>query len=229
MHNFFNNKISFTKIILIYSFYITVIFNFFVFEKINSNLQNSTKSIFFISYFYILVFLTLYFFLIIVFTTFGFRFFLKPLICIFLISSSVSFYFKIYYGINTNSEIILSFTDAIVEKNFTEIFDLLSLKLLMFIFFLGLLPFFPLLFIEIKYPKILKEFFMRFVVITIILLTWGTLVAINYKNISLTARSNKIAGRESIPHYTATSLFSLLKKGLKKTNLLKLLTQIHIL
>ena len=223
MYNFFNNKISFTKIILIYSFYITVVFNFFVFEKINNNLQNSTESIFLILYFYILVFLTLYFFLIIFFATFGFRFFLKPLICIFLIFSSISLHFKIYYGINANSEIILSFSDAIIEKNFTEIFDLLSLKLFMFIFFLGLIPFSPLLFIEIKYPKISKEFFIRFVVIAIILLIWVTLVAINYKNISLTARSNKIAGREAIPHYTLTSLFSVVKKGLKETESFKII------
>lgn len=209
---FFNNKISFIRIIFLYSLYITITFNFFVFYEINNNLQSSKESIFLISYFYTLVFLVLLFLLIIFFHILGFRYLLKPLIVILLIISSVSLYFKIYYGITLNNQIILSFQDALTEKNFSEIFELWNLRLLIFIIFLGITPSLPLLVVKIDYLSIKKELFTRLITIILTIAVLIILIAINYKNISLTARENKIAGREAIPHYAINSFFFIYKK-----------------
>ena len=115
-------KINFFKIIIFYSFFINLFFNFPLFEKVNDSLAlSSSANSFFHYYFLAFVFLATLFLLIILFLILGTRFLLKPFIIIALLISTTVLYYKNVYGVTVHEEIILSAIDSVTEKNFNEI------------------------------------------------------------------------------------------------------------
>ncbi len=209
-------NINFISLTIIYSLFITVFYNTEVFTILDSKFDTSSiHSEIFENFFYFLIFLVLFTYLFIFLILFGIRWALKPLIIFLLITSSFLLYFKNVYGVSVHEDIILSFSDSIIEKNFSEITDLLTLKLLFYIMLLGILPSLPLFFINIKFPSFKREFFLRISSIFILLIFLVGLIALNYKNVSLTIRENKELNDQTIPHYYMMSLFNIAKDNIK--------------
>jgi len=205
-------NINFISLTTIYSLFITVFYNTEIFTILDERFNiSSIHSEIFENFFYFLIFLILFAYLFIFLILFGIRGALKPLIIFLLITSSFLLYFKNVYGVAVNENIILSFTDSIIEKNFSEITDLFSLKLLLYIFFFGILPSLPLFFINIKFPYFKKEFFLRISSMLIMLILLIGLVAVDYKGVSLTVRENKELNQKTIPHYYMMSLLDIVK------------------
>jgi len=208
-------QFSFTQIIFGYALYVSLAFNQNVFSgltKYFSTAAASTSHIF--EYFYILLFFLLILFSIVIFFLLvGTRYLLKPLILIILIISSILLYYQSIYGVSVHEEIILSGIDSVQENNFSEIHDLLSMKLFVLIFSMGIVPGIPLLFIKINYPFFIKEWRIRLLSIVLIIVVLLGLIVANYKSVSLTTRSVKEINKLLIPHYTLNSIVKILIKS----------------
>lgn len=214
----FSLSISFEKVIFVYSFYIVTAYNKSLFDKIHNYFQSSSSHLEIFKYFFFFeIYVALIFFLVIFFLVFGVRYFLKLIIFLILLSSCIIYYYKETYGIIVGRGIIESFFDAIKERNISEIRDLLNFKLFKSILLTTIIPFIPLFFIKIEYSTYLKEFFKRIYLIIGMILFLIILVAINYKDTSLTIRANRGVNKEAIPHYSITSLFKTIKASFKIT------------
>lgn len=212
-----NFSISFEKIILIYSIYICTFYNRPLFNKLHNYFQSSsTHSEIFEYFFFFKVYIVLIFILSIFFIIFGVRYFLRLLIFLLLLSSCIIYYFKQTYGIIVDQDIIESFFDAIKEKNIIEIKDLLNIKLFKAILLTVIIPFIPLFFIQIEYSSLIKEYIKRISLIIGMILFLIIMIAINYKDTSLTVRENRGANQEAIPHYSINSLFHIIKASVTK-------------
>lgn len=222
--NFNKININFLTLITSYSFLIALIFNWDVFVVLNFNFSlTSVSSLTFKYFFFILIFLVLFFYLFTFLILFGFRSILKFLIIFFLITSSILLYFKNVYGVSVNEGIILSFIDSITEKNYDEINDLLSYKILYYVLIYSILPSLPLCLINVIYPSIKKEIFLRISSLLILLIFILGLIGANYRNVSLTVRVNKELNQRTIPHYYMMSLFNIIKDSFRPKQEFKVL------
>ncbi len=123
--------------------------------------------IYFLSVFVVFIFLNVF-----LFTLISSRYSTKPfLILVFMVSSFVA-YFMDTYNIVVDSEMIRN----TLQTNIDESLDLFSMKLVLYVFFLGLVPSFLVYKSKIKYENIKKEaikklkvlFFCFFIIIVII-------------------------------------------------------------
>lgn len=157
-----NYPVSFVKVIFGYSLYITLIFNYPLVRKLNNFFDISPGHLELFEYFFFfLVILTILSLLSILLFILGTRYLLKPLVLFLLMSSAIITYYKNTYGISVDEGIIASLFDAIVERNLGEIRDLLNIKLFLLVLITALIPSLPLFFIKIEYPKIMKEYVLR--------------------------------------------------------------------
>ncbi len=194
-------KISYLKIIIIYSLFITLIFNFHIFNyfenayyvKFNSELNKI--------YFLTTGFLLIFTILVSLFLLLGQRYLLKPLIIILVFVSAINYYFLNNLQVVIDEGVIQSTVDSFVERNWGEINDLLTFKYFIFLFFLAFLPSIILFFIKIEYPNFKKEVAVRIVFPLFLFLVTGTLIFLNYKNISFIARGISELKTQVIPHY----------------------------
>jgi len=205
-------QFHYLTIISLYVVYIIIVFNYPIILELDKFFdQSAVHSEIFEHFFYILVFLILFGLLFIFILLFGVRYLLKPIIILLLLCSSSIFYFRHTYGVAVDEGVILSLFDALIEGNTNEIFDLISVKLLLLIFTLGFIPSIPLFFTTIIYPSFKKEIITRTGLIISTFLVLIGLIASNYKDVSLTARQNKQLNQSAIPHYSVSSLFSIIK------------------
>lgn len=206
-----NYPVNFIKLIIFYSIIIGLVFNFDFLIEINNYFLNSKSFIVFQIFFNFLVSISLIFFISLFLIFFGTRYLLKPLIIILLTAGTVITYYKKTYGITVDQGIIESLIDAIIEKNFVEINDLLSLRLAIYVIIGSIIPSIPLFFIKIIYPTLLKEYFYRIGFVLGILLILAILIFSSYKDTSLTVRATRGINKSIIPHYSMTSLFKTVK------------------
>ncbi len=211
-----NKNIHFVNLSLLYGFIIAALFNHTIFVKLVEYFSGSIGHSVFEIFFLILTFLVLWFLLVILLLLIGTRYILKPLIGFFLITSSVIFYYRQNYGVSVDEGVILSGFDSIKERNFVEIYDLLGLKLLPIMIFMGMVPCIPLFYLKVEYPGIIKEWLTRILGIILIIITLAALIFVNYKDVSLTARVVKSLNREAIPHYSISSLINIIKHSFRK-------------
>lgn len=213
MINKFNNyPISFVKVIFAYSLYIALVFNYPLLAKVHAMFEMYPHDSEFFEYFFLfLLALTILFLLAILFFIFGTRYLLKPFIFLLLINSAILAYYKKNYGVSVDEGIITSLFDSIIEKNYHEVYDLLTNELFVKIVITALIPALPLYFIKIQYPKLLKEYVIRVSYICGMLIVWIAIVASNYKDISLTVRANRYLNKDVIPLYSVSSLLNIIK------------------
>ena len=197
-----NYPISFSKIIFGYSIFIAFIFNSDLIEKLDKYFLSSPShnSVFEIFFFFI-IWSALVFFLSILLFILGGRYLLKPLVLILLLSATMISYYKQTYGIQVEQYIIESLLDAITEGNTGEIKDLLHIKLFISIVLTAVIPFIPLWFIKIHYPSLIRECVLRLSWVAGMLIFLVVMIAINYKDTSLTIRDTRGINKEAIPHY----------------------------
>ena len=194
-------KINYLKIILIYSLFITLIFNFHIFGyfenayylKFNSELNKI--------YFLVAGFFLIFTILASILLLLGQRFLLKPLVIILVFVSAINYYFLNNLQVVIDEGVIQSTLDSFVEQNWGEINDLLTFKYFIFLFFYGFLPSIILTLIKIEYPVFKKEIITRIILPLFLFLVSGTLVFANYKNISFIARGISELKTQVIPHY----------------------------
>ena len=129
-------KIGFFKLTIIYSFLLTLFFNFHLhdyFEKVYSaQYSNEFQEYYFLFAGYFLIFAS---FASLFFLT-GQRYLLKPLIILVILFSAVYYYFLNNLGVIIDEGIIQSTIDSFKEKNWGEINDVLTFKYFLFLFLL---------------------------------------------------------------------------------------------
>jgi len=194
-------KINYLKIIIIYSLFITLIFNFHIFDYFENAYYVKFKSefnkIYFLAVGFLLIFTTLFS----IFLLLGQRFLLKPLVVILVFTSAINYYFLNNLKVVIDEGVIQSTIDSFVDQNWGEINDLLTFKYFIFLFFSGFLPSIILIRIEIEYPNFKREISTRVILPLCFFLVTGTLVFSNYKNISFIARGINELKTQVIPHY----------------------------
>ena len=110
-------KINYFKVITVSSLFITLVFNFHLFEHFETNYHLKYADKFNDGYFlfalYFLIFTT------IASTSFlvGQRYLLKPLIVILVFVSAINYYFLTVLGIIINEDVIQSIIDSFKESN----------------------------------------------------------------------------------------------------------------
>lgn len=122
----------------------------------------------------------------IVLTFLAFRRVLKPvLILLFLISASVA-YFMSQYGVLIDAGMLRNFA----ETNVTEVSDLLSLKLLAYIVFLGVVPSWILWKVPVDYRRWHRELFSKVIVSFASVAVIGGVALANYQGLSSLFRNH---------------------------------------
>jgi len=121
-----------------------------------------------------------------VLTLLAFRYVLKPaLILIFMVSAGVA-YFMSQYGVLIDAGMLRNF----VETNVTEVRDLLSLKLLAYIFLLGVVPSFILWKTPINYRRWHREVLSKLLVGAASAVVIGGVALVNYQGLSSLFRNH---------------------------------------
>ena len=92
-------------------------------------------------------------FIILLFSLFASKYTTKPILIISLLTASSTNYFMNNYNIIVDSDMIRN----TLQTNYSESMDLLSLKLILYILFLGLLPSFFIYKVKIDYGKSIKK------------------------------------------------------------------------
>ncbi len=122
----------------------------------------------------------------IVLTILAFRPLLKPVLTLmFLISAGVA-YFMNQYGVMIDASMLRNFA----ETNATEVRDLLSLKLFVYILFLGILPSLLLWKLPINYRRWHRELFSKVVVSVASVAVIGGVALANYQGLSSLFRNH---------------------------------------
>ena len=194
-------KINYLKIIIIYSLFITLIFNFHIFGYFENAYYLKFNSEFNKIYFLVAGFLLIFTILASILLLLGQRFLLKPLVIILVFVSAINYYFLNNLQVIIDEGVIQSTLDSFIEQNWGEINDLLTFKYFIFLFFYGFLPSIILTLIKIEYPAFKKEIIARIILPLFLFLVSGTLVFANYKNISFIARGISELKTQVIPHY----------------------------
>ena len=199
-------KINYLKIIIIYSLFITLIFNFHIFDYFENAYYDKFNSeyhkIYFLGAGFFLIFTVLVSLLLLL----GQRFLLKPLVVILVFISAINYYFLNNLQVIIDEGVIQSTVDSFAERNWGEINDLLTFKYFIFLFFSGFLPSVILILIKIEYPNFKKEIATRIILPLFLFLTAGTLIFTNYKNISFIARGISELKTQVIPHYFISNI-----------------------
>ncbi|QSB19280.1 phosphoethanolamine--lipid A transferase [Pseudomonas sp. 15A4] len=137
------------------------------------------------------------------FTLLAFKRVLKSvLICLFFISAGVA-YFMSQYGVMIDAGMFRNFA----ETNVTEVRDLLSLKLLGYLFFLGVVPSFILFNTPIAYRRWPRELLSKALVSVVCAVAIGGVALLNYQGLSSLFRNHHELRLMVVPsNYLAASL-----------------------
>jgi len=199
-------KISYFKVITIYSLFITLVFNFHLLNyfEVNYHLKYSDKFnggyFLFTGYFLIFTTIASTFFLL------GQRYLLKPVIIFFVLVGAANYYFLTVFGIIIDEAVIQSTIDSFKESNWGEINDLLTFKYFVYLSFFGFLPSLLLFFIKIQYSNLKKEIAIRLITSVVLFSITLGLIYVNYRNISFISRAATQLKERIIPHYFLSNI-----------------------
>ncbi|MGV8886672.1 MAG: phosphoethanolamine transferase [Pseudomonas sp.] len=122
----------------------------------------------------------------IVLTLLAFRPVMKPIVTlIFMVSAGVA-YFMSQYGVLIDTGMLRNFA----QTNATEVRDLLSLKLLVYILLLGVLPSLLLWWIPVSYRRWHRELLSKALVIVASVVVIGSVALVNYQGLSSLFRNH---------------------------------------
>ena len=146
-------SISQYKVIIFSSILFVLFYNFSFFEKVFKTYQLESTSIFsLISVVILLISLTIFFF-----TLLSSRYTTKPLLILTFFVSAFTAYFMDTYHVVIDDGMIRNS----LETNLEESSDLFSFQLVLYVFFLGLLPSYLIYKTKIDYSTLKKEFFAK--------------------------------------------------------------------
>ena len=144
------NKFSQSKLIVFSAMFFTLFYNFSFFKNILNTYSFEGLNIVYVSSIIIL----LISFLVLLFTLFSSKYTTKPLLIIVLIISSFTAYFMDTYHVVIDDSMIRNS----MQTNLAESSDLFSLKLVIYVFLLGLLPSYIIYKTKINYKSFKNEF-----------------------------------------------------------------------
>ncbi len=122
----------------------------------------------------------------VLFLCFGIKYIFKPfLMSVFVLSSIIS-YFGGHYGVVLDKTMIQN----IMETDYHEAAELLSLSLLFHVGLFGLLPAFGLTFFKVQFKPFLREFSLRLLSFVLAILTVGGFLLAGSKDITLIGREH---------------------------------------
>ena len=116
-------KINYLRVIISYSLFITLIFNFHIFGYFENTYYLKFNSEFNKIYFLISGFLLIFTILASTLFLFGQRFLLKPLVVILVFLSAINYYFLNNLQVIIDEGVIQSTLDSFLEKKWGEIND----------------------------------------------------------------------------------------------------------
>ena len=198
-------QLSSIPFIILYSVFTMLLYNIVFWQKIFQSFNSlSVDDVFFI--FQILVILILLH--IVLFSCFFVKFITKPLAIILLCGNALSTYFMLSYGFSIDSDMIRN----VFHTDLKEASDLLNLSLLLYFFFLGIVPSFIIFYTTITYKKFLKELLKRSIIIIISFLLALALLGLNYREISTFIRTHKSSFDYLLPKNYIVSTVKLYKR-----------------
>lgn len=139
---------------------------------------------------------------------------LKPVLILIVIVSSFSAYFMDTYHIIIDDVMV----DNILKTDRHEAFDLVSIKLFVYLFFLGILPSIFILKIKIEKKPLATAFFSRLGLIAVAILIPAIIMVSMSAHYSSFIREHKILRSYANPSYALYSGYKYLRQQLKSSN-----------
>ncbi len=207
-------SLSLTSVIVILSAYFSLVLNYPVLVHFYG-LAVESGTLFALSGAFVLMFA-----FIIIFTLLSVPYLFKPFMMFLTLASSFALYGAAKYNAIYDYDMMVN----IFETNSAEAFSYLSLSLLIFIFFTGILPVLFLFFVKIKPSKSLsKGLFSRLVLLSIALLLLAGLYMLYYKSYAAVGRNNSYLNKMINPaHFYYTVKYIKKKYFTKKLKYLEL-------
>ncbi|MDR1694708.1 MAG: phosphoethanolamine--lipid A transferase [Lactobacillaceae bacterium] len=202
---------SLTTFTILYSLFILAFYNFLFFSKV----FNISQSLLFT----IGTFVSVLFLLIFSCNLFFWKYTVKPLAILLILINSGVLYFMATYKVVVDAVMLRN----TLETDIAEVADLLSFKLFIYIFFLGLLPSFIIYKTKIIFHKPLKSILYKLRNLLISLLLIIAIVLPNYKNVSQFVRNNQSIKYSLIPVNYAAGVFAIIKANIKKNRKLAII------
>jgi lipid A ethanolaminephosphotransferase len=163
-------EITTSQLVILISFFLTLFYNIAFFKNIATTYSVSRDNIFFL----ISIAVVYTCFLVFPITLISSRYILKPFLIFILMVSSLANYFMNTYNIIIDFVMIQN----IMETNISESIDLLSFKLVLYVFFLGVLPSLFIYKVKIKYRPLKTEIFSKLKIIMLSLVTTVALLLV---------------------------------------------------
>ena len=155
-------EISCFRLIIIAALFFVAFDNFTFFKNVAEVYPVSIHNIWFLAS--ITIVLTCV--IILLFSIFCFKYTAKPVLIIILLASSLVSYFMNQYNVVIDYTMI----ENTVETNTGEVFDLLNLKMFIYLVFAGILPSVIIYKIKIRYKPFKKELLSRVIIVVAVLL-----------------------------------------------------------
>jgi lipid A ethanolaminephosphotransferase len=122
-----------------------------------------------------------------IFSLFSFRYIFKPIVILILISSSLIAYFMDSYGIMMDKGMLQN----IIETDSREVYELFSIRLILYFFFFGMLPSFLIGWIKINYRKNIRGGIFTSGVIVLSALFLGANALVFFKDYASLSRDHR--------------------------------------
>lgn len=193
MFNVFKKKgsVSYSTIIIIYALYIVVALNYAFFSNTYA-VYREISPLFICSIFIVLFAISVLFLSLITY-----KYIYKVLYIVILLISSGTAYFMNTYGTFIDSSMI----ENIAQTNISEAGDLFSFKLVIYIFFLGIVPSFVLLKLKVKSRGVVRHILSRVVLIVLSIIVIVASFFISSKSYTTFVRSHKTLRYSINPYF----------------------------
>jgi lipid A ethanolaminephosphotransferase len=196
-------------LIVLTALLLTVFYNVPLWRKIFTIVQpDSLKTALFV----VALFVFIVAFFSLVFSLFGYKYIVRPLLTIILPVSSLAAYFMNQYGISIDSKMIQN----VLETNFSESLDLLTVKLVIYFLVLGLLPVYLLWKIPVKKVSGMAFIKTRLLSIVAIIVVLALVVGAFYQGFAPLFRNNRELKYYIVPNNFMTGLYNNFKSASPK-------------
>ncbi|ASM38627.1 MAG: phosphoethanolamine--lipid A transferase [Campylobacter sputorum] len=198
------------SLIMIISILFVAFYNFTFFTNVASVYNIRENFIYFISMVVILFSFSVFFF-----TLFSSRYTTKPILIFVILVSSIAAYFMDNYGVIIDNTMLTN----VLQTNTSETADLLSIKLFLYIIFLGIIPSIFIYKFKIIYPNFKTQFFSKLKILSIFLLIILATMLSFSKFYTSFFREHKPLRYTINPFYWLYSVGDFSTKSLKSTNI----------
>lgn len=206
-------RVSSIRLILIVSLFITLVDNQTFFTKISERLDIfSLQGGGYLLTVYAIIFLVLVFIQLV----FGFKFLLKPIMVVLLVSSAILSYFSQQLGIIFDVDMVRNIVETIKDNNQHEAFELISPPLIKHVLLYGGIPVLLVLMSKIVYKSFLKEVVWRVITGLVLIAIIGALISLNFKYVTFFSRENRDLRVYITPLYAIDSIKGFVRHELDK-------------